>query len=143
MSTPLSLLIVDDNEDDRYILSRYLRQVGPDVHVFECCDGKEALEFFEHAEEHRERHGELFPPSLVFLDVNMPRMDGFQFLEAFSKLPGGDGAGPTSAIILFTSSDLDDDRKRALAYPVVKQYLLKNELSVGTLEAMLAVLAGT
>ena len=86
----LSILIVDDNASDRYLLKRHLEGLGFPVKFFETEDGVEALEFFKNYEKNRELYPKDYPPMIVFLDINMPRMNGFAFLEEFSKLRNRD-----------------------------------------------------
>ena len=69
---PLDVLIVDDSSAIRKILQRVLRQTGMAIrNIYEAGDGQEALKVLK-----RER------PSLVLTDINMPNMDGLQFLTA-------------------------------------------------------------
>ncbi|MGK0440489.1 MAG: CheY-like chemotaxis protein [Pseudohongiellaceae bacterium] len=79
-------MIVDDDEVDRYTLKRLLKSGGICVSVEEACDGEEVIQFFKNTEANRERLGQGFPPVIVFLDINMPRMNGFEFLYEFKKL---------------------------------------------------------
>ena len=119
-----SLLIVDDDEVDRYAIKRLLRSGGIDAPIFEKSDGKAAIEFFrEHQAEAQERQG-VVPPILVFLDINMPRMDGFEFLEAFKKLRT-EKLFEAIIFLMLTSSDNPRDQERVADYPFVKGYISK------------------
>jgi CheY-like chemotaxis protein len=62
-------------------------------------------------------------PDLIFLDIKMPIMDGFGFLEEFSKLP--EIKNNKCSIIMLTSSSDQDDVDRALQHQVVKKFLTK------------------
>jgi two-component system, chemotaxis family, chemotaxis protein CheY len=66
------VLVVDDSAAIRKILQRVLRQTGMSIGtIHEAGDGQEALEILK-----------LHRPALVLTDINMPKMDGLQFLAA-------------------------------------------------------------
>lgn len=122
-----SVMIVDDNEADRYILKRYLNKANIVDKIFEANDGKEALSFFEAHEENKAKHTKDYPPSILFLDVNMPLIDGFEFLEKFNTIRQKVGA-ESVVIMMFSSSGRQEEKDRALAFPFVKDYLIKGNL---------------
>ncbi len=73
------VLLVDDDE----VTNMYNRLIIDKLHIADCIqdvsDGIEALDYIK---------GEQNPkPDLIFLDMNMPRMNGYKFLEAFRELP--------------------------------------------------------
>ncbi|MEM7558366.1 MAG: hypothetical protein AAF394_04530 [Planctomycetota bacterium] len=53
---------------------------------FEESDGRAALEFLTDYEVNQAKYGNVYPPIIVFLDINMPRMNGLEFLDEFSNL---------------------------------------------------------
>ena len=126
MNVP-SVLIVDDDDDDRYLLRRQLRDALPGAKVFEATDGEDALRFLCDAS-NREQHPDHFPPKVIFLDINMPRVDGFGFLAAFEKMRQDDSVG-SSIIMMFTSSERDSEVERATAFEFVRDYLVKGKVS--------------
>jgi len=117
-------MIVDDSETDRYILKRYLARAQVARRILEFESGQEALEYLlsqapDAAELDRSR-------VLVLLDVNMPRMDGFEFLEELSRSVA-EGRIPErrAAVAMLTSSTRDLDRERAFSFSTVFDYLTK------------------
>lgn len=124
------VMMVDDNDNDllftRLILQR--SGVGYDILGFERA--AEALEHLRSTPDHG--------VAIILLDINMPVMNGFEFLEAFEALtPAQRG----DAVVLMLSSSADPtDRERASRHACVKGYLTKPlERQVA---AVLPVLAG-
>ncbi|MCM2279835.1 MAG: response regulator [Oligoflexia bacterium] len=74
------ILIVDDYEMVRIMLKRCLNQLGY-ANVEEAVDGQQALEKLQSATEANS------PFSMIFSDLNMPRMNGFELLSACRKAP--------------------------------------------------------
>ena len=127
------ILIVDDDEVDRYVLKRLVKASGLDLTIFEKMDGKEALDFFEDYEENKRKHPESYPPILIFLDINMPRVNGIEFLEKFSHLRKMIEID-SCVIIMFSSSEREEDKKKIMAYDFVKDYVVKGTLTAEELK---------
>ncbi len=66
-----------------------------------------------------------FPPMLIMLDINMPIMGGFQFLEEYTKLVSNTQDLASTVLTMFTSSEKEKEKERALSYDVVKGYIVK------------------
>lgn len=136
----LSVLIIDDNEIDRELLIRDFKKAGLSVTVFEKSDGQQALDFFCHSDANRELYPEDFPPLLIFLDINMPVLDGFGFLERFATLRKELDV-ETCVVMMFTTSEAEGEREKALQYDFVIDYLVKGNFSVDDLKAKIASLS--
>lgn len=110
----IPVLLVDDSEFDRMYTTAILGRTGLPWAVQECESGAEALKAIAQA-----------PglTALILLDINMPGMDGFEFLAAFERLP--EALRGDTAVVVMSSSPLDTDRQRALAHAVVKDYVVK------------------
>lgn len=73
--------------------------------------------------------GDSVVPDVIFLDINMPRMDGWQFLDEFQKIPL-----PKPVKIYIVSSSIDpSDVEKSKRYPIIKKYIVK-PLTVPTLK---------
>ncbi len=92
MSEPARILVVDDNEDNRYTLTRRLRREGyQDVAV--ATNGREALDLIARQ-----------PFDLVLLDIMMPELNGYEVLE---RLKADDGLRHVPVIMISAVSELD------------------------------------
>jgi len=76
MSKAKNILFVDDDPDDIKIFGEAIKEVDPGIHFLSASGGIKALEIL---------NGLKTLPDYIFLDVNMPRMNGIQFLEAIKK----------------------------------------------------------
>jgi len=113
-----NFLLIDDNEMDNYI-SNYMisaSKMAEKINVF--TSPIEALEYLAILQSNHEEF-----PDFIFLDIRMPEMDGFGFLEEYSKFP--EDIIKKSSIFMLTSSDHANDIKRALKYYFVRKYLVK------------------
>ena len=128
MSAFKSVLLVDDSRATNFMHRELIREADFAERVDVALDGEEALDFL--------RSGgdlEYFPPSVIFLDINMPKMDGFEFLEACKSLPEPQRG---SLIIVMLTTSLDPgDRTRAMATGMVRDFHNK-PLSIAALEGM-------
>ncbi len=95
-----TVLVVDDSLSMRHVLSTTVRKAG--WNPVQARDGLEALEII-----HRSPH----PPDLVLLDIEMPRMDGFEFLATVR----GQKAHSALPIVMLTSRGGDKHREKAHA----------------------------
>ncbi|MGB1800570.1 MAG: response regulator [Gammaproteobacteria bacterium] len=129
-----SILIVDDNEGDRYLLKRDIKKTEFSGHVFESENGKEALDFLTDFEKNKAEYKEKFPPTIIFLDINMPLIDGFEFLEKFSEIKKQSNDFDSIFIMMFSSSENQRDIEKANSYGFVKKYLIKGNYEIEELK---------
>ena len=80
------VLLVDDNESDNFIHKRVLEKAAIANHIEIAMNGKEALEFLTTLGKCDQSEYLYCQPELIFLDINMPVMDGWEFLEEYQKL---------------------------------------------------------
>lgn len=112
------VMLIDEDEIDNIINQKIMESNSFADQIMVCRTGAEALEFLA---ERAKQGGEL--PELIFLDINMPLMDGFQFLEEFEKLPSA--VLDKSRVIMLSSSISPRDIDRAASNRYVKKYLNK------------------
>lgn len=123
-----SVMLVDDNEIDNIINEKIIEANSFADRILVFQTGQEALEFLE-----VNQHDETKLPEIVFLDINMPIMDGFQFLEDFEKF--SETVLDKCKIIMLSSSISPKDIDRAASSKYVKKYLNK-PLNARYLEAI-------
>lgn len=115
-----SVLIVDDSETDRYIMKRLLTKANITDVIFEADDGYKAIRFLEHFSENAGLFPASFPPQLVFLDINMHLMNGFEFLADFANLREENPQLQSLVLMIFTSSNEENELSRISQFPFVK-----------------------
>lgn len=111
----VNLLMVEDDDIDATALKRALRKLKLLNPVYRARDGLEAMELL--------RNGEVPTPYLILLDLNMPRMNGLEFLEALRADPDL----THSVVFVLTTSKSDEDIISAYREHVAG-YLLKQEM---------------
>ena len=84
MDEPRTILLVEDNPADVYLIRRAVEECGSDIHLFVVPDGGEALSFLQ--KDAPFMH--MSSPALILLDLNLPKMHGAQVLPAMRHLPG-------------------------------------------------------
>ncbi len=121
--TIASILIVDDNDADTYLSKRTIRRSGLCDRVWTCQDGEDALRFFAEHEGRTDEDG--FPPTVILLDINMPRMGGFEFLAAWEHPKN---ARPVVVVMLTSSRSVSDKaRGEALGADLFEEKPLSKE----------------
>ena len=110
-----SILLVDDDPTSCFLTQYIIEEMQLTDQVYTLAGGREALDFI------RLRGGlPDFCLDLILLDINMPDMDGFEFLEAFENLPNK----LKSAVVMLTTSSNRRDVDKAKIYQVI-DYLNK------------------
>ncbi|MCW3090566.1 MAG: response regulator receiver [Ferruginibacter sp.] len=118
------ILLIDDDEPTNFISNMLLEDAGCSNHIQIEESGKGALDYLEQTAL-TGRNGNVLPfPELIFLDINMPAMNGWEFLEKYSQsiLPQ---QHPEVIIIMLTTSINPDDKLRADCIPLVAGFANK------------------
>jgi CheY-like chemotaxis protein len=105
-SRPLTLLYVEDEENDVLFMRRAIDRAGLALDLRNACDGDKAVDYLA-ASPHEERP----LPALVLLDLNLPARSGFEVLEWIRGRPELRGL----PVVVISSSGRPEDRARARA----------------------------
>ena len=105
MQRNLNILLVEDNAFDVEIFERSVKKFDGSLNMVHAADGVEALSIISCSHEHKK----IPRPYLILIDINMPRMNGHEFLERLRK---GEH-DPTAVTIVFSTSDNPQDIQTA------------------------------
>jgi CheY-like chemotaxis protein len=130
MNDGLVILLVEDDDVAAEAVERSLRKSGIDTPVVHAENGAVALELL------RSTHTPSRGPLITLLDLNMPRMNGFEFLSEVRSDP----ALSSLVVFVLTTSDAEMDRTRAYAEHIAG-YMVKS--AIGPQFSRLAGLLGT
>jgi len=125
------VLLVDDSDADNFIHMRVIKKADIANNVIIKKSGPAALEYLGV----RAEDGTYPMPDLVFLDINMPGMNGWEFLEQYEKLPEEQKA--QIIVCMLTTSVSEEDKKKAEKVPQIKSYQhkpLSQEMLMGILQ---------
>ena len=120
--TRIDVTVVDDNEVDRYIVKRKLAKAEGFGEVTEMAAGDHFLDGLQ-ADPFLTGLGP--PPRLILMDINMPRLDGFETVSRMQELVADRDHGAPVVVMMFTSSDNPNDKAKAQSLPLVKGYVCK------------------
>lgn len=113
------ILLIDDNSGDNHFHEIIIKEAGSSDHIQIATDGRSALDYIIKSGEPNQ--SESFPkPDIIYLDINMPGMNGFDFLEEYKKLD--EKLKAKAVIIMLTTSLNPDDKIKAMTYKEVKEF---------------------
>lgn len=112
MSKLNKILLVDDDETSNFLTELMLKEMDLAQDVIISLNGEEALDYIKNHCETKDQC-----PELILLDINMPVMDGFEFLEEFEKIKDG-YKNKKLNIVMLTSSNYFKDFEKAKKFNV-------------------------
>jgi CheY-like chemotaxis protein len=97
----VDILLLEDEPADAYLVKMALKEGKVSVNLHHVLDGREGMDFLQKKDKYKDAPR----PDLIFLDLNMPRMNGYEFLKViksnpmFSDIP----------VVVLTTSDVEND----------------------------------
>ncbi|WP_026462690.1 response regulator [Adhaeribacter aquaticus] len=116
MKTLSLISLIDDDDIYRFMMKKTIENTGLVDSIIQFKNGLEAIEYFSANEN---QTNEL--PDCIFLDLEMPFMDGWQFLNKYTQLK----FPKQITLFVISSSNSLDDMDKARTFDQVKGYLIK------------------
>ncbi|NLR93042.1 MULTISPECIES: response regulator [Flammeovirga] len=118
MSQLNHILLIDDSESINFYNRLIIEETGVTKKCTFFLSAEEGLEYI------KEEHNENNPlPEIIFLDINMPKMNGWDFLDAYDQLD--ESLRKKITLFMLTTSTNEDDKAKANTYNTVKGFLSK------------------
>jgi CheY-like chemotaxis protein len=126
---PAVIMLVDDTSEDIYINNRIIQKYGRSNEVMKFNMATDAIAYFKLNQDNL-----LKIPDVLFLDIHMPRMNAFEFMDEYAKLP--DTLKSKCSVYIVSSSFDSRDIEKANANPDIKNFFEK-PLTKETLDKVL------
>lgn len=113
----MQLLLVEDNDIDVFLVQRLVSRVAPGYNLARARNGEEALSLLYPGSDALG----LAPPFSMIIDINMPRMNGFELLDRLTD----DSRISHIPMYILSTSEAEQDKQQAARYSTIKGYIVK------------------
>ncbi len=114
-----SILLIDDDLIANFYNQRIIEKTQLTTKVITFEDANKALRYLTQ----KNNEGEYPTPGVIFLDINMPEMNGWSFLEEYTQTKAAKNSTPK--VFILTSEDSKENKERATRYKIVSKYICK------------------
>lgn len=118
LTPPLHFIVIDDSKLNCFIAEKIIRNNPAETSVHVFMEASEALDYIAHRPD-----SESFSRTIVIVDIQMPVMNGFEFVESFERLPARTRV--QYDIFMISSSVNESDHSRISNYQSVKKLMQK------------------
>lgn len=116
MNTKINLLVIDDDDINIFIIKKIVEKTGYEAKMVAETNGSMAIEYLQELIANNE-----VLPHLILIDINMPVLNGWEFLDAYEKL----GIQNDIDMYMLSSSVYENDIEKAKTYKTVKGFISK------------------
>jgi CheY-like chemotaxis protein len=116
MDSKIDLLVIDDDDINIFIIKKIVEKTGYNINMVAKTNGQLAIDHLNTLLEENQAF-----PQLVLIDINMPVLNGWEFLEAYDKLE----IEQRVDMYMLSSSVYENDIEKAKTYKTVKGFISK------------------
>lgn len=116
MNAKINLLVIDDDDINIFIIKKIVEKTGYEAKMVAKTNGQLAIDYLKELIDTAEPL-----PHLILIDINMPILNGWEFLEAYEKL----GIEENIDMYMLSSSVYENDIEKAKTYKTVKGFISK------------------
>jgi CheY-like chemotaxis protein len=116
MNSKIDLLVIDDDDINIFIIKKIVEKTGYDINMVSKSNGQLAIDHLDNLLENNETF-----PQLILIDINMPVLNGWEFLEAYDQL----NIQQRVDMYMLSSSVYENDIEKAKTYKKVKGFISK------------------
>jgi len=110
------IMLIDDNKLDNFFHKRVITKYDESLDVIEMLSANQALAYLK--DDSTEKY-----PDIIFLDINMPGMNGWEFLEEYKNLP--EEMRGSMVVVMLTTSENPTERERAYKHALLVDFISK------------------
>ena len=118
------ILCIDDDPITLMLCKKVISKAEFSKEIDFFKNGEEAIQYFDELKYEKNKENKITPPNLIFLDLNMPIMNGWEFLDVFSDKDYYLDFPNTKVIVLSSTID-PKDLNKSKSYPMVIEFLSK------------------
>lgn len=112
----INLLVIDDDDINIFIIKKIVEKTGFEIDMVARNNGQQAIDYLNETIAHNKAL-----PRLVLIDINMPVMNGWEFIEAYDTL----GIAQKVDMYILSSSVYENDIEKTKSYKAVKGFISK------------------